>query len=55
MFFFVCNLGLSETTEWKPIKRGAVWIISFKSLKNDKRQCFLNLFSERSHQKTLQF
>jgi len=38
MFFLVCNLGLFEITEWEPIKRGAVWLNSFKSLKNDKWQ-----------------
>jgi len=38
MFFSVCNRGLFEITEWEPIKRGAVWFNSFKSLKNDKWQ-----------------
>ena len=37
-FFFVFNLGLFEITEWEPLKRGAVWFNSFKSLKNDKWQ-----------------
>jgi len=34
----VCNVGLFQITEWKPINRGAVWFNSFKSLKNGKFQ-----------------
>ena len=39
-FFLMCNLGLFESTEWAPIKHGAVWFNCFKSLKNDNcRSC----------------
>ena len=34
--FMVWSLGLFEINKWVPIKRGAVWFNSFKSLKNDK-------------------
>jgi len=47
----VYNLGSFGITELEPIKRGAVWFISFKSLKNDKCQSC----HKRSNQKALQF
>jgi len=56
MIFLVCNLGLFEITEWKPIKRGAVWFNSCHSKAvNDKVVSFLNLYAKGSNQKALEF
>jgi len=56
MGFLVCNLGLFEITEWKPIKRGAVCFNSCHSKTvNNKVVNFLNLYANRSNQKALQF
>ena len=54
--FSVCNLDLFEITDWKPIKRGAVWFNScYSKTIHDKVVSFLNLYTKRSNQKAQQF